>query len=63
MEKKVKRFLNAQDVAGCMDISISKAYKIIRSLNDELERSGFLTVSGKVSRQFFEEKVHARMAD
>lgn len=63
MEKTEKRFLNAKDVAGYMDISISKAYKIIRSLNTELEKKGFLTVSGKVSRAFFEEKVYAILAE
>ena len=31
-----KRFLDASDVAAYMNISISKAYKIIRGLNDEL---------------------------
>ena len=53
-----KQFLNAGDVAARMEVSIPQAYKIIRRLNDELARQGYLTVSGKVSRAFFEEKVY-----
>lgn len=52
-----KNFLNASDVAAYMDISKPAAYKIIRSLNNELRQKGFITVAGKISRIFFEEKV------
>ena len=53
-----KRFLNVQDVAAFMDISVPMAYKIIRRLNEELAAQGYITVAGKVSRVYFEEKVY-----
>lgn len=53
-----KRFLNAVDVAKRMEVSVPMAYKIIRRLNDELSKGGYLTVAGKVSRVFFEEKLY-----
>ena len=52
-----KRFLNARDVAGFMNVSVPMAYKIIRRLNDELSVQGYITVSGRVSRHYFEQKV------
>ena len=52
-----KNFLSATDVAEYMGISIPMAYKIIRKLNDELKKKGFITVCGKVNRLFFEKKV------
>ena len=39
-----KRFLNAEDVSRYMDISKPMAYKIIRSLNEELGRQGYITI-------------------
>ena len=33
-----KRFLNVNDVADYLDISVPTAYKIIRRLNDELSK-------------------------
>ena len=51
-----KQILNAQDVASILEVSSSKAYSIIRQLNGELKERGFLTVPGKVSRVYFEEK-------
>ena len=53
-----KRFLTAADVSDYMCISIPMAYKIIRKLNDELHEKGFITVSGKVSRRYFESKIY-----
>lgn len=53
-----KRFLTAQDVAKFMGISVPMAYKIIRRLNDELVASGYITVSGRISRCYFEKKVY-----
>lgn len=57
-----KRFLNASDVANFMGISVPMAYKIIRRLNDELSAQGFITVAGKVSRCYFEQKVYGGIA-
>lgn len=57
-----KRFLNANDVASFMGISVPMAYKIIRRLNDELSAQGFITVAGKVSRCYFEQKVYGGIA-
>lgn len=53
-----KNFLTARDVAEVMDISIATAYKIIQKLNEELKNQGYITVAGKVSRTYFEEKIH-----
>ncbi len=57
-----KRFLNAHDVAEYMDVSVGMAYKIIRRLNDELKSQGYLTVAGKVSRIYFEQKIFSGLA-
>ena len=38
-----------------LGVSDGKAYGIIRQLNKELESRGFHTVTGRVSRQYFEE--------
>ena len=53
-----KRFLTATDVSRYMEISVPMAYKVIRRLNDELKEQGCLTISGKVSRSYFEKKVY-----
>ena len=52
-----KRFLNASDVAEFMEISVPMAYKVIRRLNAELSAQGYITISGKISRVYFEQKV------
>lgn len=53
-----KRFLDVKDVAEYMSISTSKAYKVIRSLNDELKANGYIVIAGKISRVYFEEKIY-----
>lgn len=56
--KESKNFLTADDVAEYMGVSKPMAYKIIRRLNNELKASGFITVSGKINRRYFEKRVN-----
>ncbi|MDD3662749.1 MAG: LysR family transcriptional regulator [Candidatus Pacebacteria bacterium] len=53
-----KRFLNVNDVATIMDISVPTAYKIIKRLNDDLLAQGYITIAGRISRAYFEAKVY-----
>ena len=53
-----KRYLTASDVAAFMGVSLAMAFKIIRRLNEELAAMGYLVVSGRVSRSYFEKKVY-----
>lgn len=50
--------MNANDVANELGVSKGHAYKLIRQLNEELETSGYLTVSGKIPRAFWEKKFY-----
>jgi transposase len=45
------------DVATELGISKSYAYKIVRRLNEELKNMGYLTISGRISKNYFMEKV------
>jgi len=57
--KKVEsRFMKAQDVADTLSVSISSAYRIIKKLNNELNEQGKITVPGKISKRYFEEKTY-----
>ena len=55
---KEKLFLTADDVAMIMSISKSMSYRIIRRLNRELYQNGYVTVRGRISKKYFEEKVY-----
>lgn len=43
-----RKMLSANEVAELLGISNSYAYKVIDQLNRELEKSGYLTIRGKV---------------
>jgi len=51
-------FIRVDEVASELGVSKSYAYKIVRELNDELKRKGFITIAGRVSKPFFEEKFY-----
>lgn len=55
---KTNYMVCAQDVANEIGVSKAHAYKLIRQLNEELEASGYLTVSGKIPRAFWEKKFY-----
>lgn len=49
-------FMNVEDVATELGISKSFAYKVVQKLNNELKKQGYLTISGRVSKNNFLEK-------
>lgn len=53
-----KRFITAKDVVEELGVSSSYAYKLIRKLNAEREADGFVTINGRVSRQYFDERIY-----
>lgn len=50
--------LGADEVSEALGISKNKAYEVIRQLNAELEKMGFITFTGKVSKKYFYERVY-----
>ena len=55
------RFIRAEEVAAELDVSKPYAYKLIRQLNEELKAKGFLTIAGRVNRQYFNERFYGTM--
>ncbi len=53
-----KNFIRVDEVAKELDVSTPYAYKIIRKLNDELKEKGFITIAGRVNRQYFNERLY-----
>ncbi len=53
MDKKI--YYNAEEVASMLGVSIGKSYKILREMNTELAGKGFLTISGKIPVEYFNE--------
>ena len=51
-------FMRVEEVADELGVSISYAYKVIRRLNNELREKGFITIAGRISRQYFNERVY-----
>lgn len=51
-------FMRVEEVAEVLEVSTSFAYKIIRQLNSELKAKGYITVSGRVNRDYFYERVY-----
>lgn len=49
-------FMRVEDVAKELGVSKSYAYKVVQKLNTELQKMGYLTISGRVSRKYFIEK-------
>ena len=51
-------FITAAEMAEILGISKPYAYKIIKQLNEELEAKGFITIPGRISKKYFEEKFY-----
>ena len=51
-----KIYITASELPEMLGVSVGHAYKIIRKLNQELEKNGFLVIAGKVPRRYFEKR-------
>ena len=51
-------FLRVEEVAEELGVSKPYAYKLIRSMNEELRKTGCITISGRIDRKFFYEKFY-----
>lgn len=55
---KTNYMMGAEDAVAESGISKGHAYKVIRQLNGELEKAGFIVVAGKIPRAFWEKKFY-----
>lgn len=51
------RYYTCKEVMAMLGVGEGKAYSIIRQLNKELERQGYITINGKVHKEYFESKL------
>lgn len=52
----MKPIYNVKDVMEILGVGETYAYKVIKTLNKELEESGYLTVRGRVNAKYFNER-------
>ena len=52
-EENMKIYYSAKDISNMLDISETTAYGLIRKMNQELEKEGYLVISGKVPIAYF----------
>ena len=53
-----KRFVTFEEVQEDFGVSRTKAYELIKQLNEELEQAGYLIVRGRVSRKYYLERTY-----
>jgi len=56
MKQENKIYVTAPELSEMLGVSVGQAYKIIRKLNGELEKQGYLVISGKCPRRYFEKR-------
>ena len=47
-------YITAPELAEVMGVSNGHAYKLIREMNAELKKQGYLTIAGKLPRAYLE---------
>ena len=56
------QFMRAEEVARELEVSRAYAYRLIKQLNAELCEKGYLTIAGRVNRQYFQERLYGTSA-
>lgn len=53
-----KYYMNAEEVAKVLEISVANAYVRIREMNNELNANGYQVVAGRVPVAYFRKKYY-----
>lgn len=53
MTEENKIYITASELAEMLGVSVGHSYKIIRRLNQELLKDGYLVIAGKVPRRYY----------
>ncbi len=51
-----KIYITANELIDMLGISRAKAYNLIKEMNSELKREGYIVIKGKVPRAYFEKR-------
>lgn len=51
-----KIYITARELSDMLGVSMGYTYKIIRKLNKELDKDGFIVIAGKVPKGYFEKQ-------
>lgn len=52
------KYVRVEEVAKLCEVSTPQAYKIMRQLNQELQKQGYFTTAGRVSRKYLMERLY-----
>ena len=55
--------LTASQVKEALQISQASAYRVIQTLNQELQEKGFLVLQGRVSKKYFYERFYGMVVE
>lgn len=55
-EAEMPKFVGVEEVSALLCVSNSRAYKIMRQLNKELEAQGKITTCGRISSKYLLER-------
>lgn len=56
MKTAEKIYITANELSEMLGVSAGHAYKIIRRMNHELEKEGYIVIAGKVPKRYFEKR-------
>lgn len=51
-------FITVSEIAKELGVSKPFAYKLVKQMNEDLAKKGFITIGGRVSRQYYREKIY-----
>lgn len=54
-------FIFASEVSEKLCVSRAYGYRIVKRLNEELKEQGYITIDGRTSRRYFDEKFYLKM--
>ena len=56
-------YFTAMEVASMLGVSRGQAYKLVKGMNEELAKKGYIVIPGKVPKKYFNERYYGGVSN
>jgi len=63
MKKEAKLYVTAQELSELLGVSLGHSYKLIRQLNKELAKEGYIVIAGKLPARYLDKRYYGCDSD
>lgn len=63
IKMKIYKTLGVEDVMDLLGIKVTRAYQLMKKLNDELKAQGYMVIPGRISTEYLYQRLALKITE